>query len=91
MGKDAYSHIKFQRDARHGICHKYFGDLHGNFQKAAATGKVATCLLIQSLIIECFAIAPQLPRRLAGEVIEVPLDDTGEQIIRLKIVTDSNS
>jgi fatty aldehyde decarbonylase len=39
------------------FAHKYFGDLHGNFQKAAATGNVVTCLLIQSLIIECFAIA----------------------------------
>ena len=29
--------------------------------------------------------------RLAGEVIEVPLDDTGDQIIRLKIITDSDS
>ena len=29
--------------------------------------------------------------RLAGEVIEVPLDDTGEQIVRLKIMTDSSS
>jgi hypothetical protein len=29
--------------------------------------------------------------RLAGEVIEVPLDDTGEQIIRLKVMTESNS
>jgi fatty aldehyde decarbonylase len=36
---------------------KYFAGLHGNFQKAAATGNVVTCLLIQSLIIECFAIA----------------------------------
>ena len=44
------------------FAHKYFSDLHGNFQKAAATANVATCLLIQSLIIECFAIAPQLPR-----------------------------
>ena len=39
------------------FAHKYFSDLHGNFQKAAATGNVVTCLLIQSLIIECFAIA----------------------------------
>jgi len=39
------------------FAHKYFSDLHGNFQKAAATGSVVTCLLIQSLIIECFAIA----------------------------------
>jgi hypothetical protein len=29
--------------------------------------------------------------RLAGEVIEVPLDDTGEQVIRLKVMTESNS
>ncbi|MBE9039304.1 aldehyde oxygenase (deformylating) [Oscillatoriales cyanobacterium LEGE 11467] len=36
---------------------EYFSQLHGNFQKAAAENKVVTCLLIQSLIIECFAIA----------------------------------
>ena len=36
---------------------EYFSELHGNFQKAAATGNVVTCLLIQALIIECFAIA----------------------------------
>ncbi len=36
---------------------QFFAALHGNFQKAAAEGKVVTCLLIQSLIIECCAIA----------------------------------
>ncbi|HEY9596613.1 MAG TPA: aldehyde oxygenase (deformylating) [Cyanophyceae cyanobacterium] len=36
---------------------EFFSQLHGNFQTAAATGNVVTCLLIQSLIIECFAIA----------------------------------
>lgn len=36
---------------------KFFDQLHQNFQTAAAEGKVVTCLLIQSLIIECFAIA----------------------------------
>jgi fatty aldehyde decarbonylase len=36
---------------------EFFAKLHGNFQKAAAEGKVVTCLVIQSLIIECFAIA----------------------------------
>lgn len=36
---------------------QFFAQLHQNFQEAAATGKVVTCLLIQSLIIECFAIA----------------------------------
>lgn len=36
---------------------EFFHGLHQNFQNAAAQGKVVTCLLIQSLIIECFAIA----------------------------------
>jgi fatty aldehyde decarbonylase len=36
---------------------EFFAGLHANFQKAAAQGQVVTCLLIQSLIIECFAIA----------------------------------
>ncbi|MDB9321239.1 aldehyde oxygenase (deformylating) [Nodularia spumigena CS-591/04] len=36
---------------------KFFSGLHENFQKAAAECQVVTCLLIQSLIIECFAIA----------------------------------
>lgn len=36
---------------------EYFAKLHGNFKAAAAEGKVVTCLVIQSLIIECFAIA----------------------------------
>ena len=35
----------------------FFQQLHQNFQDAAATGKLVTCLLIQALIIECFAIA----------------------------------
>jgi fatty aldehyde decarbonylase len=36
---------------------QFFADLHGNFQRAATEGRVVTCLLIQALIIECFAIA----------------------------------
>ncbi|MGI0487573.1 aldehyde oxygenase (deformylating) [Pantanalinema rosaneae CENA516] len=36
---------------------KFFSRLHQNFQDAAAQGNIATCLLIQALIIECFAIA----------------------------------
>jgi fatty aldehyde decarbonylase len=35
----------------------FFGYLHQNFQDATASGNLVTCLLIQSLIIECFAIA----------------------------------
>ncbi|MEC4984926.1 MAG: aldehyde oxygenase (deformylating) [Oscillatoria sp. PMC 1068.18] len=36
---------------------EYFAQLHGNFQEALAEGKVVTCLLIQALIIEAFAIS----------------------------------
>ncbi|PSB21685.1 aldehyde oxygenase (deformylating) [Phormidesmis priestleyi ULC007] len=36
---------------------QFFSPLHENFQTAAAENKTVTCLLIQSLIIECFAIA----------------------------------
>ena len=36
---------------------EFFAGLHQNFQVAAAEGNVVSCLLIQSLIIECFAIA----------------------------------
>ncbi|MCY7274123.1 MAG: aldehyde oxygenase (deformylating), partial [Phormidesmis sp. CAN_BIN44] len=36
---------------------QFFSPLHENFQAAAAENKIVTCLLIQSLIIECFAIA----------------------------------
>ena len=36
---------------------QFFDSLHQNFQDAARENKVATCLVIQSLIIECFAIA----------------------------------
>ncbi len=35
----------------------FFAQLHHNFQSAAAENQVVPCLLIQSLIIECFAIA----------------------------------
>ncbi len=35
----------------------FFASLHQNFQDAAKEGRIVTCLLIQSLIIECFAIA----------------------------------
>jgi fatty aldehyde decarbonylase len=36
---------------------EFFAELHRNFQEAAADGRIVTCLLIQSLIIECFAIS----------------------------------
>ena len=40
-----------------GFAKQFFSQLHANFQRAATEGKVVTCLLIQALIIECFAIA----------------------------------
>ncbi|MEO0768315.1 MAG: aldehyde oxygenase (deformylating) [Cyanobacteria bacterium J06649_4] len=36
---------------------EFFAQLHENFQTAFAEGKIVTCLLIQSLIIETFAIS----------------------------------
>ena len=35
----------------------FFQELHNNFQRAAAAGDLTTCFVIQSLLIECFAIA----------------------------------
>jgi fatty aldehyde decarbonylase len=40
-----------------GYAKEFFAQLHGNFEKAQAEGKIVTCFLIQSLIIEAFAIA----------------------------------
>lgn len=39
------------------FAHNFFSELHQNFQEAATKGQIVTCLLIQALIIECFAIA----------------------------------
>jgi fatty aldehyde decarbonylase len=36
---------------------EFFAPLHGNFQKALAEGMVTTCLLIQAILIEAFAIS----------------------------------
>ena len=36
---------------------KFFEPLHGNFQRALKEDKVVTCLLIQALLIEAFAIS----------------------------------
>ncbi len=40
-----------------GFAKEFFSPLHGNFQTALSDGKVVTCLLIQALLIEAFAIA----------------------------------
>jgi fatty aldehyde decarbonylase len=36
---------------------EFFSPLHQNFQTALAEGKVVTCLLIQAILIEAFAIS----------------------------------
>jgi fatty aldehyde decarbonylase len=36
---------------------EFFAPLHGNFQTALAEGKITTCLLIQAILIEAFAIS----------------------------------
>jgi len=36
---------------------EFFAQLHKNFQDALPENRIVTCLVIQSLIIECFAIA----------------------------------
>ena len=36
---------------------EFFSDLHGNFRSALSENKVVTCLVIQALMIEAFAIA----------------------------------
>ncbi|HIK16994.1 MAG TPA: aldehyde oxygenase (deformylating) [Leptolyngbyaceae cyanobacterium M33_DOE_097] len=40
-----------------GFAHQFFQALRNQFQSAASHQKIATCLLIQALVIECFAIA----------------------------------
>jgi len=59
---------------------KFFGDLHGNFQKAKAEGKIVTCLLIQALIIEAFAIA--------AYNIDIPVADPFAKKITEGVVKD---
>ena len=39
------------------FAHQFFSQLHRNFQDAWTDGRIVTCLLIQSLIIEAFAIS----------------------------------
>jgi fatty aldehyde decarbonylase len=39
------------------FAHEFFSPLRNNFQQALAEGKVVTCLLIQALLIEAFAIS----------------------------------
>ena len=40
-----------------GFAKQFFSPLHNNFQQALAEGKVTTCLLIQAILIEAFAIS----------------------------------
>lgn len=60
--------------------HKFFAQLTGNFQQAKAKGKIVTCLLIQSLIIEAFAIA--------AYNIYIPVADPFARKITERVVKD---
>ena len=62
---------------------EFFAGLHQNFQTAAAEGKIVTCLLIQSLIIECFAIA--------AYNIYIPVADDFARKITESVVKDEYS
>lgn len=62
---------------------KFFAELHTNFREAAEEGKVVTCLLIQSLIIECFAIA--------AYNIYIPVADDFARKITERVVQDEYS
>ena len=59
---------------------EFFSCLHQNFKDAATEGKVVTCLLIQSLIIECFAIA--------AYNIYIPVADDFARKITERVVKD---
>lgn len=62
---------------------EFFAQLHQNFQTARAEGKIVTCLLIQSLIIECFAIA--------AYNIYIPVADSFARKITEGVVKDEYS
>jgi fatty aldehyde decarbonylase len=62
---------------------QFFAHLHENFQTAAKEGKVVTCLVIQSLIIECFAIA--------AYNIYIPVADDFARKITENVVKDEYS
>ena len=62
---------------------EFFSNLHGNFQKAKAEDKIVTCFLIQSLIIEAFAIA--------AYNIYIPVADPFARKITENVVKDEYS
>jgi fatty aldehyde decarbonylase len=62
---------------------QFFDSLHQNFQDAARENKIATCLVIQSLIIECFAIA--------AYNIYIPVADDFARKITESVVKDEYS
>lgn len=59
---------------------KFFSPLHDNFQTALSKGKVVTCLLIQAILIETFAIS--------AYHIYIPVADPFARKITEKVVKD---
>ena len=62
------------------FAHEFFAPLHGNFQSALKEGKVVSCLLIQALLIEAFAISAYL--------IYIPVADPFARKITEGVVKD---
>ena len=62
------------------FANQFFADLCQAFQMSAANRKVATCLLIQSLIIECFAIS--------AYNVYIPVADEFAQKVTKGVVAD---
>jgi len=59
---------------------EFFAPLHGNFQKAITDGKVVTCMLIQAILIEAFAIS--------AYHIYIPVADPFARKITERVVKD---
>ncbi|MDV3349280.1 aldehyde oxygenase (deformylating) [Leptolyngbyaceae cyanobacterium CCMR0082] len=62
------------------FANQFFADLCQAFQTSATDRKIATCLLIQSLIIECFAIA--------AYNVYIPVADAFAQKVTKGVVAD---
>lgn len=62
---------------------QFFANLHQIFEAAADAGKTATCLVVQALVIECFAIA--------AYNAYLPVADNFAQTVTASVVKDEYS
>jgi len=88
LGKMEYRHRKsFEACGRNldvtpqlDFARDFFTDLRTAFQSAAASSQTATCLLIQALVIECFAIA--------AYNVYIPVADDFARTVTQSVVSD---